>query len=255
MAASAVAVGGSWRVMAGELQVDGARVQLLHGGGNSLSFASTFDPQSAQSVGWGSGSAGASAVIATRSGGLAAVTTAADGRVTVQALPAGLAGAGHQFAIDRSGSTVTYRADGAVVARHQLAAGALTATVEDSRADGIQLAVDWIRLAPAVGSGTFTSRILDAQQMVTWRSATLQADRPAGTAVTLRVRTGSTATPDATWTGWRTVPASGAVGGNSRYLQYQLTLTGSAGATPVVSSVGFTNSGTPVTEPGEARPK
>ena len=86
--------------------------------------------------------------------------------------------------------------------------------------------------------------------MVTWRSATLQADRPAGTAVTLRVRTGSTATPDATWTGWRTVPASGAVGGSSRYLQYQLTLTGSAGATPVVSSVGFTNSGTPVTKPG-----
>ena len=255
MSASAVAAGGSWQVMAGELRADGARVQLRQGGGNSLSFAATFDPQSAQSVGWGSGSAGPSAVIATRSGGLAAVTTAADGRVTVQALPAGLAGAGHQFAIDRSGSTVTYRADGAVVARHQLAAGALTTTVEDSRADGIQLAVDWIRLAPAVGRGTFTSRILDAQQMVTWRSATLQADRPAGTAVTLRVRTGSTATPDATWTGWRTVPASGAVGGNSRYLQYQLTLTGSAGATPVVSSVGFTNSGTPVTQPGEARRK
>ena len=255
MSASAVAAGGSWQVMAGELRTDGARVQLRQAGGNSLSFAATFDPQSAQSVGWGSGSAGPSAVIATRSGGLAAVTTAADGRVTVQALPAGLAGAGHQFAIDRSGSTVTFRADGAVVARHQLAAGALTATVEDSRADGIQLAVDWIRLAPAVGSGTFTSRILDAQQMVTWRSATLQADRPAGTAVTLRVRTGSTATPDATWTGWRTVPASGAVGGNSRYLQYQLTLTGSAGATPVVSSVGFSNSGTPVREPGEARPK
>jgi hypothetical protein len=106
-----------------------------------------------------------------------------------------------------------------------------------------------------VGSGTFTSRILDAQQMVTWRSATLQAERPAGTAVTLRVRTGSTATPDATWTGWRTVPASGAIGGSSRYLQYELTLTGTAGATPVVSSVGFTNSGTPVTEPGEAPAK
>jgi hypothetical protein len=183
------------------------------------------------------------------------VTTATNGQVTVQALPIGLAGARHEFRIDRSGSTVTYTVDGAVVARHQLAAGALTPVVEDSRADGIQLAVDWIRLAPAVGRGTFTSRILDAQQMVTWRSATLQADRPAGTALTLRVRTGSTATPDATWTGWRTVPASGAIGGSSRYLQYELTLTGSGGATPVVSSVGFINSGTPVTEPGEAPAK
>ena len=90
MSASPVAAGGSWQVMAGELRADGARVQLRQGGGNSLSFAATFDPQSAQSVGWGSGSAGPSAVIATRSGGLAAVTTAADGRVTVQALPAGL---------------------------------------------------------------------------------------------------------------------------------------------------------------------
>jgi hypothetical protein len=168
MSASPVAAGGSWKVMAGQLQVDGARVQLRQGGGNSLPFAATFDPQSAQSVGGGSGSAGSSAVIAIRSGGLAAVTTAADGRVTVQALPVGLAGAGHQFAIDRSGSTVTYRADGAVVAWHQLVARALTAAVEDNRADGIQLAVDWIRLAPAVGSGTFTSRILDAQQMVIW---------------------------------------------------------------------------------------
>ena len=254
MSASPVAAGGSWQVMAGELRADGARVQLRQGGG-SLSFAATFDPQSAQSVGWGSGSAGPSAVIATRSGGLAAVTTAADGRVAVAALPAGLAGARHQFRIDRTGSAVTYRVDGAVVARHQLAAGTLTPVVEDSRADGIPLAVDWIRLAPAVGRGTFTSRVLDAQQMVTWGSASVRADRPAGTALTLRVRTGSTATPDATWTGWRTVPATGAVGGSSRYLQYQLTLTGSAGATPVVSSVGFTNSGTPVQKPGEGPAK
>ena len=175
--------------------------------------------------------------------------------MAVAALPAGLAGARHQFRIDRTGSAVTYRVDGAVVARHQLAAGTLTPVVEDSRADGIQLAVDWIRLAPAVGRGTFTSRVLDAQQMVTWGSASVRADRPAGTALTLRVRTGSTATPDATWTGWRTVPATGAVGGSSRYLQYQLTLTGSAGATPVVSSVGFTNSGTPVQKPGEGPAK
>ena len=84
--------------------------------------------------------------------------------------------------------------------------------------------------------------------MVSWRVATWDADVPKKTSVTVSVRTGSTSTPDATWTSWVAVPSNGAsiadLVRDSRYLQYRVELTGTEKATPVVRSVGFTHSGT-----------
>ena len=113
------------------------------------------------------------------------------------------------------------------------------------------------RLATGATSGSLTSRVLDAHQMVSWRNASWQADIPAGTSVRVFVRTGSISKPDATWSAWTSVPANGAplagLAPDSRYLQYQIELSGTASATPVVRSIGFTSSGhPPISEPGES---
>jgi purple acid phosphatase-like protein len=107
-----------------------------------------------------------------------------------------------------------------------------------------------LQLEAGARSGSYVSRLQDAQQMVGWRRATWDADVPSGASVTIGVRTGSTSTPDATWTPWLTVPSNGASLANlvkdSRYLQYRVDLTGSDTARPVVRSIGFSSTGTPL---------
>lgn len=103
-------------------------------------------------------------------------------------------------------------------------------------------------------TGTFTSGVLDAQAMVDWDRMTVHADIPDGATVTVKVRTGSTANPDKTWSDWRPVADSGRVGGSgSRFLQYQVELTAKAkGAAPRWRSVGFAHNGTRVQHLGES---
>ena len=112
-----------------------------------------------------------------------------------------------------------------------------------------------LRLGASQNSGTYLSRLLDIDQMVTWKRAVLDADVPAGTSLTVQVRTGSTSTPDNSWTPWTDIDASGAALPDgvkaSRYLQYRLRLTGSAGATPVVRAIGFTSTGVVPDHPTE----
>ena len=85
--------------------------------------------------------------------------------------------------------------------------------------------VNWIRLTPYAASSVFTSRVFDALVPVNWTSASWNADLPAGTSLVVSVRRGTTPTPDGTWTAWTPVATSGAaIGGTSRYIQYQVTL-------------------------------
>jgi methionine-rich copper-binding protein CopC len=104
-----------------------------------------------------------------------------------------------------------------------------------------------LRLASGGTSGTYTSRLLDARQMVAWRTALWYATVPAGTTLKVSVRTGSTPKPDATWTAWSGVAASGAslagLVDDSRYVQYRVQMTSGGTATPVVRGIGFTTSG------------
>jgi hypothetical protein len=77
--------------------------------------------------------------------------------------------------------------------------------------------------------GTVVSDVLDAKIISRWGALTWKADTPAGTAVTVAVRTGNVAEPDETWSDWSaeqtdaehgrvTAPAA-------RFLQYRVTLT------------------------------
>jgi hypothetical protein len=71
---------------------------------------------------------------------------------------------------------------------------------------------------------------------------------PSGSSLKISVRTGSTSSPDATWTDWVDVPSSGAslakLVRDSRYLQYRVEMSGTTSDRPVLNSIGFTNSGT-----------
>jgi hypothetical protein len=106
-----------------------------------------------------------------------------------------------------------------------------------------------LQLAAGGTSGTYVSRLLDAQQMVTWRKAAWNAAVPAGTSLKVSVRTGSTSKPDGSWTDWTAVPSNGAslasLVAGSRYLQYRVEMSADGTASPVLRSIGFATSGTP----------
>jgi hypothetical protein len=59
------------------------------------------------------------------------------------------------------------------------------------------------------------------------------------TSLAFSVRRGDTPTPDATWTAFAPIAASGgAIGGSSRYLQYRVELTsGDPAVTPSIAQV------------------
>jgi hypothetical protein len=90
-----------------------------------------------------------------------------------------------------------------------------------------------------VSSGAVTSEVLDAKLISKWGALRWQADTPAGTKVTLAVRSGNVAEPDETWSDWSaeqtdarqaTIAAPAA-----RFLQYRVTLTSdSPSATPAL---------------------
>jgi hypothetical protein len=89
--------------------------------------------------------------------------------------------------------------------------------------------------------------------MVDWDRMAVHADIPDGASVTVKVRTGSTAKPDGSWTDWQPTADSGRVGGpGSRYLQYEVELATTAkGTAPVLKSIGFGHNGPPILSTGE----
>lgn len=96
--------------------------------------------------------------------------------------------------------------------------------------------------ARASAHGTYTSAALDAGQLARYGVFRWTGESPEGTSVALRFRTGSSATPDASWTPWRAAARPVAAGngwevpipaiGNGRYLQWEAGLSGVAGRTP-----------------------
>lgn len=88
--------------------------------------------------------------------------------------------------------------------------------------------------------GTLESRILRGTPLADWGRAYLEAETPTGTAVELQFRTGSTETPDATWSAWTPPLRSGERPGlpPSRFAQFRLRLSSTrGGATPTVETV------------------
>jgi hypothetical protein len=58
-----------------------------------------------------------------------------------------------------------------------------------------------------------------------------------GTTITITYRTGTTPTPDATWTPFAAVGKLGALTGSSRYVQFMIQMTSNGVVAPVVQDV------------------
>ena len=217
---------GTAGVNGGDLALDGTRADAKTplGPGRAVDFSARFSGTHTQSAGFGSLSPSRYAMFANMGGKLVAVTNAGTSTPTTTSLPDVALGAAHDFRIVWTKSGFRYSVDGKTVAAHAVpVAAAMSLMGRDLDRDGSPLSVDWVRLRSSTTSGSFTSRLLDANQMVHWLRAFWTADVPAGTRLTVSVRTGSASTPDASWTPFKAVAASGAtIGGASRYLQYRV---------------------------------
>jgi hypothetical protein len=90
--------------------------------------------------------------------------------------------------------------------------------------------------------GSVVSEVLDAKIISKWGALRWKAETPAGTAVTVAVRSGNVAEPDETWSDWSAEqgdPQQGVAGAPpARFLQYRVTLTSeNPAATPSLQSL------------------
>jgi hypothetical protein len=247
--------GGSATVAGGVLTVDGARANPVefYGSDRSLDFAATFTADPFQHVGFGEAFADPPWAMFSTGGGALAVglyaRTAAPGGGPAENTP--IAGVDplveHDYSIEWTPTEVLYYVDGDLVVTHPIAiAVQLRPIASDFNVGGGSVEVEYLDLYPYPyvfpSEGTFTSRVFDAgNSRATWRTLTPALDTPAGTDVTFEARTGSTPTPDASWTEFQPViPPGGDVTGPAerRYLQYRATLfTTDTSLTPFVESV------------------
>ncbi len=89
--------------------------------------------------------------------------------------------------------------------------------------------------------GTYESDVKDARLVSTWGVITWRATAPAGSKVEIFTRSGNTRTPDEAWSVW-SEPYANAEGSpitspKARYLQWRAVLTGTASASPMLTSV------------------
>jgi hypothetical protein len=248
------AAGGTATVAGGVLTVDGARANTtaLYDPGRSVDFAATFTADPFQHVGFGTTLDGAPWAIFSTGGGALPVGLYA--RTWVPGAPDSVNEAipgfdplvRHDYSIEWSPNEVRYFVDGDLVVTHPMAITAqMRPIASDFNVGGGSVQVEYLDLYSSPTSyptsGTFTSRIFDAgDSRATWRTLTAALDTPAGTGVSFEARTGSTQSPDASWTGWQAVGPGGAISGplGRRYLQYRTTLTTTdTSVTPFVDSV------------------
>jgi hypothetical protein len=232
--------GGTATFTNGVVIIDGAQIQNTGGlySYQSLEYGATFNGPS-QTVGT------AQLRFNTKLDGSFYATTLAPRGATVETmLPASLVGSPHRFRIDWTAVGVTYSVDGVVVATHAVVYPATTAMMGVAADLGAgALALDWLAASPYQGTGHFTSAVFDAGEVVNWNTASWTAETPLGTGVTIEVRSGSTPTPDASWTPFTTVLVSGgAVNTSGRYAQYRVTMTAllPLSSTPVVKELAIT---------------
>jgi hypothetical protein len=234
-------------ISSGRLHLDGtyARTVASYGSGRSLEFVANFGGQSFEHAGLGVDLNNSPnwAIFSVRSSGSLSARTNVNGGETETQLSGALIGSPHRYRVDWGAADVRYFVDGTLVATHAADFGAtqMRPIASDFSAGSPELSLDWVHLSPYAGQGTFQSRVFDvgAGQSASWGALTWNASTPAGTGVTLSVRTGNTPTPDETWSGFTPIAASGGdVPGSSRYLQYRAQLTTSeAAATPVLEDV------------------
>ena len=224
-----------------------------YGSGRTLEFVAIFTGEAGQNAGFGLTTAllPPYAMFGTKEDGLFYARSVSPGTLRETVIPGNWFNAPHRFRIDWNASNVVYWIDGTQVATHAItykgAGSSMRPAITDQSLGGGGLAVDWMRMSAYSASGVYTSPVYDAGAEVPWLSASWVADLPAGTSVTLAVRSGNSPDPtvpvmssDLAWTAWTNVTPGAALNRTARFAQYKLTLTTSvANATPSVKEVVF----------------
>jgi hypothetical protein len=239
--------GGGSTVSGGTVTVNGARAGTsnTYSRGRSLEFVATFSGAANQWAGFGVDfSTTQWAAFGTNTVGNALYARSRSGSSATDTTIAGVTlGVPHLFRIDWTSTGVVYSVDGVVRVTHTTSnsSSSLRPLVSDSATTGGAVVVQWMRMTPYAASGTYTSKVFDATTSRPWDTATWTANVPAGTTLTVQVRTGNTSSPGSSWSGWVTVPASGGtIAATSRYIQYRVVLSASGTtrpATPVLSDI------------------
>jgi VCBS repeat-containing protein len=248
--------GSNVTVSGGALRVDGSLVatDAFFGSGRALEFVGSFGSDPFQHIGFGQSyndstpwahfsSGGGSLAL-----GLWAKTNNGQGVAQSTQISGVSPSVPHRYRVEWRAAEALYFVDGQEVARHPITIGAqMRPAISDFNVDSTRLTVDWLRMSPYAGSGTFSSRIFDAGSRIGWETLSWQAQGPTGTTLALSVRTGETATPDNSWSGWKPVASSGGqIGLAGRYAQYRAELASSnPDVTPLLEQVSFTTGTAP----------
>jgi hypothetical protein len=242
---------GSTTIANGALTVDGtyAGAANTSSAGHSLEFVATFGSAGFQHVGLGVDYNGTNAwaMFSTGGGGgsspvglWARSNNGTEQNTQITGISPTVP---HRYRIDWTATSVTYFIDGQQAAQHSITISQqLRPLVSDYNAGGPGVTVDWMRMSPYAPTGTFDSRVLDGGGTgADWQTVSATTKVPAGTQLGFATRTGETATPDASWSGWQAVDAGGGIASpNGRYIQYRANLSSTDPAgmiTPVVERV------------------
>jgi hypothetical protein len=238
--------GGTTTVGGGALAVDGthAYTTAAFGPGSVLEFVATFRSEDFQNVGFSAGSDfNAPWVVIGRGNAAGTGVYARDDANTTVLLSGAVLGAPHRFRIDwRPYGAFHFYVDGALLDTTlytRTLTTPMVVQVSDFNTTLTALDVDWLRVTPHAALGSYLSRVYDALGTADWGVAEWTAQTPAGTSLSLHVRTGDTPVPDGGWSAFAPVPSSGSeVGATSRYIQYRADLaTGDSRVTPVLEDV------------------
>jgi hypothetical protein len=242
--APAWAAGGSGTVNGGSLILDGARAgtNATYSPLRSIEFQATFTNTAWQHIGlvadfqflydW--------AIFSTFSGDGNLYARTINGENTP--LGSSAIGSSHRYRIEVFSNSTRFYIDGALVATHGsfLTGYELRPMASDDVLGGPPLTMDWVRLSPNAASGVFTSRVFDATESRSWDEVNWNSLVPANTTLSVRVRSGQTATPDGSWNAWAAVTSGSNVGQVGRYVQYEVTLgTSDSGVTPMLYDISF----------------
>jgi hypothetical protein len=139
----------------------------------------------------------------------------------------------HTYRIEWGQTSIVYKVDGSIVATHTSwdnTSVQMHPIMVDYVNDSSSLSVDWVWMGfdntTLPRTCTFTSRVLDGGVAgIDWQTLIDTANLPAGTSVAFRTRSGDVLDPsDPSWSGWTDVMAGAVASPNSRYIQYEATL-------------------------------
>ncbi|WP_255436511.1 N,N-dimethylformamidase beta subunit family domain-containing protein [Tessaracoccus sp. MC1756] len=240
--------GGGTTVGTGTATVDGALLaygttDAMFGPGRSLEFVAAFGAAGFQHAGFGvdMNDVARWAIFSTnQSTNTLYARTNNNGSTADFALNGSLIGSEHTYRIDWLPTQVVFWVDGTVVHTQDVAiTDTMRPLASDFNTGGPTVVVNSLTMwPPYVTSGVFESRIHDAGTPAEWGTLDYDATLPLGTSLNLEIRSGNTATPDATWTQYTPIADGATMGLTGRYLQYRATLgTTDANATPVLRSV------------------